>query len=325
MLAKRIAILKSIGERRNSSPILYVTGDRPGLETQIGQDIYDCFVNILDTIGFVDKISLILYTRGGNAIAAWSIVNLIKQFCNKFEVILPHKAQSAGTLISIGACTIVMTKQATLGPIDPSIITPLNPQINNSSPLPVNVEEVNGFLEFAKSHMNQADANTIKDLIVQLSTKVHPLVLGAVHRSKTQIKVLAKKLISNTSIQNEKIDAIVAFLCSESGSHDYTIHRHEAQELGLLIEEPDQDFYTEIKSLYDNFSQELKLTQKWNLQKKLKHYNNVTYQNKRGLLESINNKKYCFTTQGRIERIQQGNTIKIANNITSEGWVVETH
>jgi len=265
MIDDRISILRKIEERRASNAILYVTGDRPGLETQIHQETYDYFVNILDEIGVVDKISLILYTRGGNTLAAWSIVNLIRQFCNEFEVIIPNKAQSAGTLISIGAKTIVMTKQATLGPVDPSINTPLNPQINGAPPdakVPVSVEAVNGFLELAKSNMDNPDANAMKDLIIKLSEEVHPLVLGEVFRSKTQIQMLSKKLLSNSEIEADKIDALVSFLCSESGSHDYTIHRREARNLGLIVEKPDSDFYSEIKALYDDFATELKLTEK---------------------------------------------------------------
>ena len=250
MYKERIGILKQIENRRNSRVILYVTGDRPGLETQIHPETYDFFVNLLDKIGVIDRISLILYTRGGSTLAAWSIVNLIKQFCDTLEVIIPNKAQSAGTLISIGANTIIMTKQATLGPVDPSINTPLNPGIEGAPPdarVPVSVEAVNGFLEFAKSNMENPDANSIKDLIIQLSEKVHPLVLGEFYRSKTQIQMLSTKLLSKTRIDSEKIKDIVSFLCSESGSHDYTIHRREASDLGLIIEKPDDSFYSEVK------------------------------------------------------------------------------
>ena len=327
MIDDRISILRKIEERRASNAILYVTGDRPGLETQIHQETYDYFVNILDEIGVVDKISLILYTRGGNTLAAWSIVNLIRQFCNEFEVIIPNKAQSAGTLISIGAKTIVMTKQATLGPVDPSINTPLNPQINGAPPdakVPVSVEAVNGFLELAKSNMDNPDANAMKDLIIKLSEEVHPLVLGEVFRSKTQIQMLSKKLLSNSEIEADKIDALVSFLCSESGSHDYTIHRREARNLGLIVEKPDSDFYSEIKALYDDFATELKLTEKWEPLREFGSSDHLTYANKRCLLESTSGKSYCFSTEGEMRKVQQGPQTQIQDNRTFEGWKNET-
>jgi hypothetical protein len=55
----RINLLKKIEERRHSRVLLYVTGDRPGLQTQIHQEVYDYFVNLLDEIGVVKKISLL--------------------------------------------------------------------------------------------------------------------------------------------------------------------------------------------------------------------------------------------------------------------------
>ena len=121
----RKQLLRQVEKERESKVILYVTGDRQGLETQIGQDVIDLFVDHLDAIGPVKKISLILYTSGGNTSAAWNLVNLIHMFCDDFEVIAPGKCRSAGTLISLGANRIVMNKQATLGPIDPTLQHPL--------------------------------------------------------------------------------------------------------------------------------------------------------------------------------------------------------
>ncbi len=324
----RTGILEKIEKRRKSKVILFVTGDRPGLETQIHQEVYDYFVNILDDIGVVERISLVLYTRGGSTLTAWSIVNLIRQFCKHFEVIIPNKAQSAGTLISIGAKPIVMTKQATLGPVDPSINTPLNPSIEGAPPeakVPVSVEAVNGFMELAKSNMLNPDSGVIKDLIIQLSQKVHPLVLGEVYRSKSQIGMLSKKLLSYTGMQDASIEKIVAFLCSESGSHDYTIHRREARELGLEIEKPDDDFYKEIKLLYDDFAKELKLSERWDPIGELGQENDFTYKNKRCLLESTCGRSYFFSTEGIMTKVQQGSQIAIQDNRTFEGWKNETN
>lgn len=329
MLLERINILKKIEKRRNSRAILYVTGDRPGMETQIHDDVYDKFVNILDSIGSVEKISLILYTRGGNTLAAWSIVNLIRQFCKEFEVILPNKSLSAGTLISIGANPIIMTKQATLGPVDPSINGPLNPGIEGAPPevkFPVSVEAVNGFFELAKSHMKEPDSQSIKDLVIQLSNMVHPLVLGEVYRSKTQIEMLANKLLSYTNTNPDNIVKIVSFLCSESGSHDYTIHRREALELGLLIEKPDDEFYKDIKALYDDFAKDLKLSENWNPISLVANINSATFNNKRTLLESSCGKSYNFVTEGNVKKLTNLNNqqIDIQLQVNYEGWKNES-
>lgn len=134
MYVDRVPQYKKLEEKLNSKLLVYITSDRPGFETSIGQDVIDIFINQLDNIGITEKISLYLYTRGGDTAVAWNIINLLRQYCDNLQVVIPHKAHSAGTLISIGANSIIMTKQATLGPIDPSINTPLNPPIPNAPP-----------------------------------------------------------------------------------------------------------------------------------------------------------------------------------------------
>ena len=127
MFKQREENYKWIEENRGSKLLVYFTGDRQGMETQIAQDALEYLAEQLDKIGKVEKISLMLYTRGGDTMTAYSLVNLIRQFCKEFEIIIPSKARSSGTIISLGADRIMMTKQATLGPIDPSLNSPLNP------------------------------------------------------------------------------------------------------------------------------------------------------------------------------------------------------
>ena len=314
---------------RKSKVLVYVTGDRPGLETQISSEVYDKFVNHLDVVGVVKKISLYLYTRGGNTLAAWSLVNLIRQFCDELEVIIPSKAHSAGTLMSLGANTIVMTKQATLGPIDPSITTPLNPQIAGASPdarFPVSVESVSGYLDLAKKDLNINDEANLASLLNHMSDKIHPLVLGAVFRSKSQIQMLARKLIKAQVTDEADIDKVISFLCSESGSHDYTIHRREARNgLGLNIEKPDDKLYALIKRIYDDIVQELCLDTKFDVGNVLGGQPQAAYSCRRALIDSVPGGTDFFVSEGTMAQqpiqIQPGVTqIAIEDRRTFEGW-----
>ncbi|MDR2691827.1 MAG: hypothetical protein LBB73_05955 [Dysgonamonadaceae bacterium] len=306
MYTDRIELYRKIEALRKSKLLVYITGDRPGLETQIHPEILDYFIDHLDKIGKQEKISLFLYTRGGNTLAAWSLVNLIRQFCEDFEVIIPSKAQSAGTLISIGANCIVMTKQATLGPIDPSLNSPLCPQ-NPMSPqnpqirIPVSVESIKGFFQFAQNDLKITDEENLKDILINLSNQVHPLVLGDIYRSRTQIQMLAKKLLSKQIKEEEKTEKIIAFLCSDSGSHDYTIYRREAKnELGLNIEKPDDCLYSIIKQTMDNIKSELELNIPYDPNVLLGVNQTVDYNCRRSLIESLEFGTHVFVSEGTL-------------------------
>ena len=131
MYSSRVEYYKQLKDEFQGAVIAYITGDRPGFETRIAQDVIDLFIAQLDKIGPVERIVLYLYTRGGDTSAAWNIVNLLRMYCEDLLVVVPHKAHSAGTIISLGANKIIMTKQATLSPIDPSLNSPMNPIIPN--------------------------------------------------------------------------------------------------------------------------------------------------------------------------------------------------
>jgi len=328
MYTNRRNLYTQLEQARSSRVLVYITGDRPGLETQIHPEVYDFFVNHLDRMGVVPKISLYLYTRGGVTLAAWSFVNLIRQFCETFEVIVPSKGHSAGTLICLGANTIVMTKQATLGPIDPSVNTPLNPQVPGGSPeakVPVSVEAIKGFIELAKDELKIKGSTQLTSILVGLSEKVHPLVLGEVYRARSQIKMLAKRLMKG-HIKENKIETIVNLLCSESGSHDYTIHRREAKDvLGLNIEKPNDQLYSIIKNIYDDVDGELQLTSKYDPNSTLGNQPQVNYAFRRALIESVQSGSHYFISEGTLTREQQQvapgvQQITIRDQRNFEGW-----
>lgn len=329
MYVQRKVLWGELETLRESRVLAYITGDRPGLETQMHPEVYDLFVKHLDAIGATSRLSLFLYTRGGATLAAWSLVNLIRQFCQEFEVIVPSKAHSAGTLVCLGADRIVMTKQATLGPVDPSVNTPLNPSIPGAAPdarVPVSVEAIKGFIELARSELGIKRADQSAAILSALAEKIHPLVLGEVYRARSQIQMLARRLVARQVKRRAQADAVVNFLCSDSGSHDYTVHRREARDtLGLEVDKPDDVLYSLIKKLYDDIEAELQLTSRFDPNTLLGKQPTIGYEFRRALVESIPGGSHNFVSEGQLARVaisgpggvqQQG----IQDVRTFEGW-----
>lgn len=307
MYEQRKELYRNIEAFTDSRVICYVTGDRQNLGIQIAPDSLDHFADHLDAIGVTKRISLIIYSRGGNTLAGWSIVNLVKQFCDELHVIIPTKAHSTATLIALGASSILMTKQATLGPIDPSVNGPLNPQAPGPNPMarvPVSVESVSGYFEFAKSLGLQSESEVSK-LVLDLAGRINPLVLGDVFRSRSQIRMLGKRLLSTHIQEGTKIDKILDFLCSESGSHDYTINRREAaNELGLNIVKPDDSNYSLIKALHLDYAGELELQTPFDPNLVLGTDPEKEYSFTRGLIESTSGGSTKFISRGKLRRSQ---------------------
>lgn len=327
MYTDRLANYQSIEELRDSKLLIYITGDKPNAQTQIHHEALDFIYDHIDTFNLPRKISLYLYSRGGETLAGWTLVNIIRQFCDDFEVIVPSKALSTATLICLGADNIIMTKQAVLGPIDPSINGPLNPQVPGAPPnarIPISVEAVAGYIELAKSE-NINSEKELAAIFSKLADSVHPIALGNVFRARAQIQRLAKKLLSYHMDDNEIIENIISVLCSESGSHDYTISRREAQnELQLPIEKPDERLYSIIKAIQDDIRQELELNSAFNPEILLGTDTAKEYTLTRGLIESVSGGSAKYITEGMLTRQQivthTGTVQGVQDLRRFEGW-----
>src|SRR4030065_2812573 len=121
-------LIQQIEELRNSRVITYLTSDRQGpVNARVAMDIIPIIRKQLRQIGKVENIDLFLYSAGGDAMAPWRLVSMIREYFDKFSVLIPYKAHSAATMISLGADEIVMSDLSELSPIDPSTANVFNP------------------------------------------------------------------------------------------------------------------------------------------------------------------------------------------------------
>lgn len=119
-----IPLIQALEQARGHRVIVYWLTDIAKVSEAVVPSLYDQ----LSAIEHQDTIDLLLFTRGGDTEAPWRIVTLMREFCDKFAVLVPYRAHSAGTLIAMGADEIVMTPMGVLSPIDPSRTHPLLPR-----------------------------------------------------------------------------------------------------------------------------------------------------------------------------------------------------
>lgn len=335
----RKEIIKKLEQVINARILTLVTGDRQGMETRIAPDILPLVTAHLSQIGSQDELALFIYTPGGDTIAGWGLVNLLRQYCKKLKVLVPFRSLSCGTLISLGANEIVMGKHGLLSPIDPSVASPFNPTApagpqrpGQLSLLPVSVEDMIGFLDLARKEIGLKDEASLVQLLKILSDKVHPLALGAVYKAREQNSTLARRLLSIHTQDETKVNKIVKLLTQELPTHNYLIGRTEAQNIGLDIIEPDNNIETLMWSLYKEYEEWLKITSPVSSELDLGTEDKKIVRYERAAVESWDNSvflQHIFVTDKVIFRTTAPHPgsdkpiDQILERILYQGWVIQ--
>jgi ClpP class serine protease len=224
MRTRKIAQLES---KRNSRVILLVHRQETmrflGFPLVRYIDINDS-EDVLRAIQMTDDdvpIDIILHTPGGLVLAALQIARAIREHKSKVTAFVPHYAMSGGTLISLAANEIVMSKHAVLGPIDPQL-----GQSPAASLIKVVEEKPIGRVD--DQTLIQADVG--RKAIAQVKQAATDLLSGRLPDDKAA--VLAEKLSTGT------------------WTHDYPIFASTAKELGLPVSTNMSDAVLELMKLY---------------------------------------------------------------------------
>jgi ATP-dependent protease ClpP protease subunit len=258
-------LIARIQESRKSKVITFVTGDRQPFNVigaAIAEDAVRPLYEHLISLGKTEKIDLYLYSRGGDVSVPWRIVSMFREFCDEFSILVPYKAHSAATLISLGADRIIMGKKAELSPIDPTL---RRMPIGGTSgpPQEISVEDVNSYISFIRERANISDQGALAQMTAILANHLSPLILGSVNRQNSHIRLVARKIISSRKekLEEARINAIVETLTEKIFSHGHAIGRKEAQEIGLPVEMPGGELEEVLWDLYLQYEAFLKLTE----------------------------------------------------------------
>lgn len=336
--------IASIEEATDSKVIVYVTGDRAlfssmpvpfDISTVVAPDVIPHFKSILSSDHKKsERITLIIYTNGGMIETPWPLVNLIRDYCSEFEVIVLEKSLSAGTLIALGADKIIMPKGSYLSPIDPARTIASkqnadNPQPQGPIPKKIEIEDIIGFIDFAKDKVGINDQRTLGEILKELSAEVDPSTIGSINRTHSLIRRLAHKLLSlhNQTLPEHQAKELVEQLTEKLFSHSHLISLREAREIGFgkLVDEPSSSLETLLNTLFEEVVERLSLKEPLNLDDIVN--NKAEILSAEGYRETIigaviysEKKKYEFQSELVLKGMDgpQGRQVNI--NLLSQQW-----
>ena len=205
-------------------------------------------INIGDIQGLMEvihklkgkELDFILHSPGGSAEAAEAIISYLRKKFSDIRVIIPYAAMSAATMLACGSDRILMGKHSYIGPIDPQFVlqTSLGTQM-------VPAQAVLDQFKLAKEECEDP-AKAIS--WIPILPQYGPALLTQCLNAQTLSKELVKDWLSTYMFKfyddrEERAQELAEYLANHQNfkSHSRFIDRNKAKEIGLLIDDLEED------------------------------------------------------------------------------------
>jgi hypothetical protein len=248
-LASRIERYLAIEEYRNRPLVVYATSTRSGVPAQMAGDAVREFIDQIDTIESSDQIDILIHSTGGDALAAWKLMSVLRERFSYVSVLVPHSAFSAATLFALGADEIVMHPHASLGPIDPQIRI----KLSDAEPRLFSFEDLGAFLRFLSDEVGITEQIHTSAVMDKLFTVVDPVNIGGAKRASELSTSVGERLLLmhlNKPEEKQRAHQVAENLNKSFFSHGDAVSRTRAKELDLKIAEADEDLHGLIWDAY---------------------------------------------------------------------------
>ena len=254
---RRLELIEKIQERRKSHVITYILCDRPNAEGSISQDAVGEMYRLLSELKPLGgkPLDLFLFAHRGDTTVPWPMVGMIREMFDFFNVMVPHKAHGAATMIALGADTIVMGERGELSPIEVVVPGRFFSGERGEEYREGNVEDAKALMSLMENFGRVREKQRI-DAFLRTLDRINPLLLGRMQRLVEQTKTDCLKLLERrkrrfTKGRNKKI---ISHLFSDFGSSYRIITRSAVKSMGLKqvrSEKALEPVFLELLTLYE--------------------------------------------------------------------------
>lgn len=227
---KRSNLIEQLEQKLNGNVITYISNLIDPFCLIEHQDI-ELLMDLIGSLDRKDNLYLILSSTGGDINAAEKIIQLCRDFCESFYVIIPMLAKSAATIISLGSDIILMGSCSELGPIDAQIVsvTPAGSKV--VIPARTFAEAYDFLQEEILVH------NKPPQMIMPMLINIDPIMLQNCKNSLRHGYSIAEKWLKKHMWKEDENKAIeIAKRLNEDFiSHGSVINHQEAINIGLKV------------------------------------------------------------------------------------------
>jgi len=222
----RQALIRAIETESGCHLICYVSGRL----AQIDRDDIAGFMEVLHNIQPEGNIDLLLHTGGGDVDAAEKLMALVEATVGKSQlrVIIPDFAKSAGTLMVLGADTLIMSDSSELGTIDPQIYA-------DDGRGNIICHSVLSYLDAYKTHSNALRENPEDPVARLMLSKLDPTTLRHYEAIRDRARSFAEGQLKRKGRNFSQITSALMDI-GRWPSHGQMIKWQDAKDLGLPVD-----------------------------------------------------------------------------------------
>ena len=237
-IAQRVEDYRAIEQYRGRPLIAYATSTRVNVPAYMAGDAVREFVDQIQSVNDGSSIDILLHSTGGDALAAWKLMSMIRERFKHVAVLVPFVAFSAATMFALGADEIVMHPDASLGPIDPQIAV----RMPEGGLRQFAYEDLVAFLRFLRTDVGLKNEGHISQVVEKLFSATDPLTVGAARRASDLSTEVGERLLAmhaNTETKRKKARELATNLNKSFFAHGDAISRSRARGLELQVAKDD--------------------------------------------------------------------------------------
>jgi ATP-dependent protease ClpP protease subunit len=223
----RQILIRDLEAKTNRKLLCYVSG----IAAQVSRDDTAGFVDMLHNVSHGEPVDLLLHTPGGDIDAAEKLITLLRATVGEagsLRVVVPDFAKSAGTLIALGANSIVMSDSSELGTIDPQI------WLKDCSGNDI-CHSVLNYIDAFNQHATQLRENPDDPVSKMMMEKFDPTVLRKFENVRNRARTFAENQLKRRGA-NFSLIASELMDTNKYPSHGQMIGWEAARGIGLTVE-----------------------------------------------------------------------------------------
>ena len=254
-----------LSTRKQALLVLFYPGDLSISEEQIEQLHTVLTQRGLSKSQPLESLDVLIHTYGGEPTAAYRLAQVIRNFSKNVNFLVPEYAFSGGTIICLAGDKILMGDYAVLSPID---ITLHRLHFNQSEEEPkfpdeqepeeIELVAIDHFIkvavqarieierEFRMKGFQEAKSQVESEMLRQMVEELGVIEIGKFYREKNLTQAYASELLTSYMFTDKLgddpvIEKILRRLIVESPSHGFPMDFHICRDIGLNVEEMDED------------------------------------------------------------------------------------